>query len=732
MISFLLKLAIFILLALHSLGHVIAQKTFPPLPYDLKPRIQAQRTHHRVVLDGKLDEEDWQQCQQARQFIQYYPEQMKRPSYDTRVMVLYDSVNLYFGAICYYSGHKQSLQVQNMKRDFGFSTNELLGIFIEPFQNSRLPLPGFYVSPYGTQTDIMYYYGIAYDYNWDAVWNARTSIGDSAWTAEIAIPFSSLRYPHDSTEWSINFDRNIRNKGEYTSWSPCPMAYDPSRIVYGGLLTDIHPPQQDVNLRVQPYTLVKAGNKDGQRRSVKPAIGGEVKWVLETNTVADITVNTDFAQADVDKQVVNLTRSSVFFPEKRQFFKENANLFSVGQDNMLQPFFTRRIGLNDAGNPLTIDGGLRLIHQSEKQSAGLLLMRQEGDSTVQPTWFNVLRYKRSLGKWQLGAMTVMRYNEGGFKQAGGWNTVTSLDALVRLNEAFYVRQMVSASMDKGFPVKGMASMTELNYATNTVYASLLMAIAGKGYSAKAGFMERQDFIHNQPMLQLYLRPKGLPAGVAFYSPVFNADIYHQASTLKLQEISSVFSPLGFLTRTGGEYRINLLYAIQRLGQAFSPVDEVNIAPGKYRFLRWELYGKTNQAAHYSLEARVSTGKYYDIRLNSYYAAVRMVPVPQVAFGLGFTENHFFGMKEASEMKESSHNTFLVAPELRLAWNARLQLSSFYQYNTAGNTGALNVRFSWEYRPLSFVYLVVNSNSHLKGAALREETAILKVSYIKQL
>jgi len=142
--------------------------------------------------------------------------------------------------------------------------------------------------------------------------------------------------------------------------------------------------------------------------------------------------------------------------------------------------------------------------------------------------------------------------------------------------------------------------------------------------------------------------------------------------------------------------------------------------------RLELYAKTNQAAHYSLETRVSTGKYYDIRLNSYYAAVRTVPVPQVAFGLGFTANHFSGMEHPA------HTTFLVAPELRLAWNARLQLSSFYQYNTAANTGALNIRWSWEYRPLSFVYLVVNSNSHLKGAALREETAILKVSYIKQL
>jgi hypothetical protein len=733
MVSFLLKLTIFILLILHSLGRVIAQKTFPPLPYALKPRIQAQRAQHRVVVDGKLDEEDWQRCQQAGQFILCYPEQMKKPSYDTRVMVLYDSVNLYFGAICYYSGRRQSLQVQNMKRDFGFSTNELLSVFIEPFQNSRLPLPGFYVSPYGTQTDIMYYYGIAYDYNWDAVWNARTSIGDSAWTAEIAIPFSSLRYPRDSTVWSINFDRNIRNKGEYTSWSPWPMAYDPSRIVYGGLLTDIHPPHPDINLRLQPYGLVKRTAGDGQRVSTRPALGGELKWALQTNTVADITVNTDFAQADVDKQVVNLTRSSVFFPEKRQFFKENANLFSVGEDNMLQPFFTRRIGLNDAGNPLTIDGGLRLIHQSQKQSAGLLLMRQEGDSTVRPAWFNVLRYKRQVGKWQLGAMTVLRLDEGNGKVASGWNSTASLDVFVRLNEAFYMRQMVSASMDKGLPVRGMASVTELNYTTNTVYASLFVTAAGKGYSAKAGFMERQDFIHTQPLLELYLPSGRLSSWMSFYNPVFNADIYHQASTFGLQEISSVFSPLGFLTRTGGEYRVNMLYAYQNLALAFSPVSGVAIDPGKYRFLRWEVYGKTNQAAHYSLEARVSTGKYYDIRLNSYYAAVRIVPIPQVALGAGFTENHFFGMKEeAGGVKERAHNTFLVAPELRLAWNARLQLSSFYQYNTAAKTGALNVRFSWEYRPLSFVYLVVNSNSHLDGAALREEMAILKVSYIKQL
>jgi hypothetical protein len=728
MLSFLIKSVLLILFFFSCWGRLWAQVVFPPLPYALKPRIQAQPALQRITIDGKLDEGDWTGCKAATKFLVCYPDQGKKPSYDTKVMVLYDSVNLYIGAVCYFGGRKKSLQVQSMRRDFGFSDNELLSVFIEPFQNSHLPVSGFYVSPYGNQTDIAYYNTVAYDYNWDAVWNARATIGDSAWTAEIAIPFSSLRYPRDSTEWSINFDRNIRNKGEYTGWSPWPMAYDPSRIIYGGLLTNLHPPHPDLNLRLQPYGLVKTSSGSGQVRATRPAPGGELKWALNTNTVADVTVNTDFAQADVDRQVVNLTRSSVFFPEKRQFFKENANLFSAGGDGMLQPFFTRRIGLSDDGHPVAIDGGLRLVHQSDKQSAGLLFMRQEGDTTTRPSWFNVLRYKGELGKWQVGAMTVMRYNEGDGKVPGEWNAVAAVDAFVKLSEACYVRQMVSASSDQALAFKGFASFTELNFSTSKVFAGLLTAIAGKGYSARAGFMERQDFMHNQPSFQLFLRPKGLPAAVSFYNPIFSADIYHQASTLGLQEINAVISPAGFLTRTGGEVRLNTLYSYEHIGQSFSPVNGVDIGPGKYRFLRWELYCRTNQAAHYSVETRVSTGKYYDIRLNSYYVAVRIVPVPQVAFGCGFTENHFSGAGSGP----GTRNTFLVAPELRLAWNARLQLSSFYQYNTDENTGSLNVRFSWEYKPLSFVYLVVNSNAHLHAPALHEQTSILKGTYIKQL
>src|SRR6187402_2704162 len=140
MLSTVLKSLFLLLFILYCVGRLIAQDVFPPQPYELKPRVQAVPVTGRMNIDGRLDEADWGRCEAATGFMVCFPEQLGRPSYDTKVMVLYDSVNIYFGAICYYNGRKKSLQVQSMKRDFGFSDNELLSIFIEPFQNSRLPM----------------------------------------------------------------------------------------------------------------------------------------------------------------------------------------------------------------------------------------------------------------------------------------------------------------------------------------------------------------------------------------------------------------------------------------------------------------------------------------------------------------------------------------------------------------------------------------------------------------
>ncbi|MES1160509.1 MAG: DUF5916 domain-containing protein, partial [Bacteroidota bacterium] len=318
-----------------------AQPIFLPKPVVQRQHMPAVFSTGNIIIDGRADEVAWASAGVVTHFTEAYPRQGGKATFDTEVRLLYDKENLYISARCHFPPGKKLMQVQDMRRDFGFSDNELFEVLIDPFKDPRLPVMAFCVTPYGTQMDIMHYVDGTYDYKWDALWQAASTVGPDVWSTELAIPFSSLRYPRDSTEWSINFVRNIRYLGELNGWSPWPMNFNESHLEYGGILTGIRPPAPQTSFRIEPYALVNSNSTDGHATRYKPEAGGEIKYAVNTNTLLEGTFNTDFAQADIDKEVINLTRSHTFFPEKRQFFLENASLFSVGQNNFIQPFFSR-------------------------------------------------------------------------------------------------------------------------------------------------------------------------------------------------------------------------------------------------------------------------------------------------------------------------------------------------------------------------------------------------------
>jgi uncharacterized protein DUF5916 len=723
-----------------------AQSIFPPPDNDKKCRLTAFHTTETIQIDGKLTERSWEGAPVAAHFIVGYPEQGPPASQRTEVRILYDNTNLYIGAVCHYQGGKNRLQVQDMRRDFTFNDNEWFNIMIDPFRDPRGPVAAFFVSPFGTQSDALFYNDGTVDYDWDAVWRVKCTVTDSTWIAEIAIPFSSLRFPAGDTTWSVNFCRNIHDKGETSGWSPWPLAFTPNHMEYAGLITGIHPPLSQTNLRFEPYTLVETSRNDpgtapgngagtnGKKIpwTTKPEVGGEIKWAVNTNTLVEGTINTDFAQADVDQQVVNLTRSSVFFPEHRQFFKENANLFAVGKDGIIQPFFSRMIGLSDSAAPIPINGGLRVIHQSAKEAAGFLLIRQDGDSADQPAWFNIFRYKQNIGKdLQLGGMTVLRYNEGSGKIPRSMNTVGVVDGSWKISQPLLMRGMLSYSVDDNNGSKGKAALTEISYTGTKVYADLVESYVSKGYDAQTGFLARQDFINTLPSMQLFLTDKRLPHAIAFYNPQLNTSIFHTASTGALQEATVSMVPIGILFRNLDVADLTITKSFENTDSVFSPVPVVNIPTGKYAFTRYEFYFLSNQGAHYSMESRISTGGYYNGRLNSYFISLRAAPIPHISLLLAYTRNDFRGMSATGKA-----TTHLFAPQLRLAMNPAILLSAFYQYNTAAGTGSFNGRISWEYRPLSFVYLVFNSLQDIhtvEGANIAaQRSGILKFSYIRQL
>jgi hypothetical protein len=685
------------------------------------------------VLDGILDENAWKTAAVTSAFLTCFPNQGKPPTGLTTVSVLYDSVNLYIGAVCHYKGGKRHLLVQDMRRDFTNVDNELFNVMLEPFGKLSMPVAAFSVTPFGTQADMMFYQGGNIDYDWDGLWRAHCTIGDSVWTAEIAIPFATLRYPAGSKVWRINFSRNIRSAGELSGWSPWPIAYDASHMEYAGLLTGIRPPQPKANIQIEPYGLLKTqGNSD--LKTVQPEAGGELKWAIRTNTSLEATVNTDFAQVDVDQQVINLSRSTVFFPEKRQFFKENANLFSIGQDAIIQPFFSRQIGLSDSGAILPITGGLRMIHQDSSASSGFLLMRQGGDSIDRPAWFALARYQRDLGHGlQLGAMSINRYNEAGLGLLSSFNPVAAIDGYWRIKQTMFLRGMASGSADSETRNKGSAALMEYNYADNHFDIDMMGAYASKGYSAQTGYLERTDFIHLDPYLFMFLTPHWLPHHATFFFQQLTANEYYTASTKQFQEASLAFTPAGLTFRDLSQINLTVTTAWQNLDSAFAPVPDITINSGKYRYTRYELDGNTNQGAHYSLQTKISFGGYYNGRLNSWFVSLRAAPIPHISLVFSYTRNDFFN----AGCSKGRVTDYLLAPEIRLAWNPKVQLSSYYQYNTASNTGSLNIKCSWEYRPLSFVYFVWNGVRDIQpvvppSVSSNQKEGIVKISYVRQL
>jgi hypothetical protein len=372
---------------------IIPRKEFQPL--------KIERT---IKADGYLDEVEWSNAPTTSLEFQVEPFQGNKATFSSRVKMLYNQQFLYVAAILKDTIGKNGYRAPNLKRDYTFVENDLFGIAIDGFNDKRNALV-LQSNAYGAQRDLLAFDDRQFDIDWDGLYRVRTHRSDSAWVAEFAIPWQTLRYPKtDGTkaqDWGINFFRVRRASNELAVWSPHPRSMSPLRMEYAGKLNGIIPPPPTAtNIRFIPYLLQVSGNSQGTEigNSITDEFkaGGEIKWVVSPTSVVDFTFNTDFAQADVDLQVNNISRFSVFFPERRQFFLENASLFSsglapvnevIGGSMYIQPFFSRTIGLDANVNPIAITAGSRFVYRSEKRNLGGIFMRQgEGDGDPYANW----------------------------------------------------------------------------------------------------------------------------------------------------------------------------------------------------------------------------------------------------------------------------------------------------------------------------------------------------------
>jgi len=710
-------------------GYGLAQETFTP-PEIPEVYVSAQ-SGQSITVDGNLDEPVWSEANVIDGFYQKDPDQGAPSSYPTEVKVISTPQGLYVGAICYQPS--SSIVVKNLDRDFEYFQNDLFGISIDGILDQRSAL-AFQVTPLGNMRDMQIIDGAGFNVDWNANWDAKTTIHEDRWIAEMLIPWNILRYPNDADQVGVIFTRNIRSRNEFTSAPGVPRAMTVYRMEYGALLTELDTPPPSTNIQVNPYILMDYSDfDDGQisESDLEPKLGGDIKWGITSNSVLDLTFNTDFAQAEADQQVVNLNRFSVFFPERRQFFLENYDLFALDVSNWVLPFFSRRIGLSDQGEPIPIDAGARLVSQNSKYSLGALAIRQRESGGNPASNFGVFRYSRNFsGQSRFGGLATIRNDQALGNISSHDNFTFTLDGFHRFNQSLSMQAMISGSYDE-VTEDGLGGQFWIGYTNNFMYIGLL-EYYNRSYNPGIGLEILNDnYIMTSPAMNLDLRPDWLPSFIRSYNPGVYAYIFHDSENFDhlFSYMGIGFIELNFQDRS--VFYITYEPNWQDLEVPFFPVG-IEVAPGSYQYDRWYINLSSNPASRISGSINTSLGNYYDGTLSRYTFSGRIAPIPHIALESSYEISEISNLGVANV--DETTRLLRVGPSFAL--NPKILFSALYQWNNVSDRHLWNARLSWEFRPLSFFYLVLNSSladssDPLQTDRINQQQYIAKISYVHQ-
>ena len=708
---------------------------FPPP--EIQRVVTAYRAQSQISVDGKLDEVDWFQGEPVTDFFRREPRQGGPIRYKTSVKFLYDDKNLYIAAWCEDSVGIKGIRVQDLRRDFRWGENDIFGVSLDP-QNLKQYAQAFQTTPYGNQRDLQNFNGNNFDTGWNTLWRVRTKRSDNGYTAEFAIPFKTLRYdlPEEGkpAEWGVTLVRYARRDIEVSTFPAIPQSFTPYRMTYAAKLTGVEVPPPSANIRIEPYTLYQyddISDENGARSDSDFKLGGDVKWAINPRSVLDLTFNTDFAQADVDRAVNNLERFNIFFPEQRQFFLENSGIWAGAQQQSIRPFFSRRIGLQGSFNaaPAPIDVGARFTQRTEQQAIAGLFVRQGATESSQTSNFGVLRYLRNFGRENnIGVMVTQRADERAedLDLLSNSNTTVTVDGRWRPSSEWDIQYMATTSIDEETGETGYAGRFFAGNSSNKYYFGWSSEITDAEYNPRMGFVRQNNLISHNPGGYFILRPKG--DFIRRWDPgVFTTYNHDATDPSNFQQANIYIFPVYTWFRDNSFLEISAFPTWQNINFDFAPLG-LTIAEGNYYYTRYFTRYYTDRSKKWSLEGSLSLGDFYNGSRTTTFTSLRIAPIPQAALTVDW---QYDDLNDVG-VEQGDLDIHLVTIGSRFALNPRLQLSAFYQYNSFDEQGRWNVRGSWEYQPLSFLYLVFN-DTRINGLdnPFEEQQVIGKLTFLRQ-
>ncbi len=684
--------------------------------------IRATRTEHTIVIDGELDEPDWDLAEPHSDFLQNEPQTGQPATELTEVRLLYDDENLYMGVYCFDSEGETGITITDIRRDFVPFDNDSFLIVLDTFNDNRNGVL-FNANARGAKSDQeMSDDGGTRNRNWDAIWHVKTKITPAGWQVEMAIPFKSLRFGNaDVQDWGVNFQRRIRRKNESVQWSLVPRSYNVSSVSHAGRLTGLRGIRPGRNLYLKPYITAPVVRRRGDDVDFEPDVGLDVKYGVASQLALDLTVNTDFSQVEADNQQINLTRFSLFFPEKRDFFLERATTFQFGQGNVgtvggfrdLIPFFSRRIGLSE-GNIVPLLGGARLTGKVSKYTLGLLSLQADDFEEIPSTNFSVVRVRRDvLSQSDIGMIFVNKHElDGRVNRTFGADSKFTFARFLHFS-SFLLKTSTSGTSGQDLAGRFSALWSDPLLTLQASYFSI-----EEKFNAEVGFVPRTGIRQGSGLFRIRPRPGERIPFIREFEPSIKIDyITDQDSLLETRTIEGRFTvrfQSGALIWFAGKSNF------ERLTEPFLIRSNLEIPVGDYPFNEYTLSLSSDRSRMFSGDLSAVTGDFFDGEKDSFRVVGRL---QRAQF-----QGEVSWSRDDVRLPAGAFETDLVAARLTYSFNPSMFVNALIQYNSDLREISSNFRFNFIHKPLSNFFLVYNERRASTGE-VAERALIGKLTYV---
>jgi len=688
-------------------------------------KIHPKKINEKIKIDGLINENIWKEANVAKNFFMITPTDGKKAQQESEVRILYDEKYIYFGIVFFNNTIQGDYAVESLRRDFSFNKNDNLLIAIDPFNNQTTGFT-FGLNTYGAQWDGTMYDGGRVDLNWDTKWLSEVTFDKDRWICEIAIPLKSIRYKESVSEWGINFGRLDLKANEKSSWAPVPRQFPSVSLAYTGVLVwDKPPPKQGKNISVIPYSLL---NRNQDKKNTNK-IGGDFKMNFSSSLNLDLTINPDFSQVEVDQQITDLDRFELFYPEKRQFFLENADLFANFGYKTIRPFFSRRIGLG-----VPINAGMRLSGNiNENWRIGLMNIQTQslneinlpkqnfGVFTIQKKVFD----RSSISLMFINKESLINLKKKYESNYSKYNRTLGLEYNYASNDNLWQGKilMIKTFTDNLDNNKNSSLASHLEYNSTNWKWRIQQEYIGENFNTEVGYVPRKDFFKLSSTLGYLFYKEN--SKIISHGPKFSRTLYRDKNYKKTDLIDELSYFINFDDRSS--LNIDFTSNYIKLLDDFDPVKSNIKSLLKGSDHIWNsisLKYLSNQQKKFTYKLEGIMGGYYQngkrkglgtelgYRFQPYVSLSSLIIYNSIDLESPWNKNNFW----------------LIGTKIDITLTNKIFFSNLYQYNEQFDLWNFNSRFQWRYKPASDLFLVFNSNEVLVPKEVKSWNINLKINY----